>query len=230
MNSHRAMVNVWIAAADNNTSVVNEFLTQGGSPNAKDHNGYTPIHAAASYGHLDLLQLLISRGGDVNVQDNEGDTPLHHVEDLKTAIALVKEYKADCTIKNSDGLTAAEFIEEDDEHPEIVKFLKNYGQGIDLETELVNEQLRKEEEERMKPRKRLANDATRHADQFDVKYTMENPEDIPEEILQDKKQQLEQILNSENPEEGLRDFLRQTVRESMLLQEEQSSYKRQRDQ
>lgn len=224
------MVNVWIAAADNNTSVVNEFLTQGGSPNVKDENGYTPIHAAASYGHLDLLQLLISNGGDVNIQDNEGDTPLHHVEDLKTAIALVKDYKANPTIKNSDGLTAAEFIEEDDEHPEVVKFLKNFAQGIDLETELVSEQLRKEEQESQKPRKRLANDASGHTERFDVKYTMENPEDLPEEILQERKQQLEQIINSENPEEGLRDFLRQTVRENMLKPEDQLTHKRQRDQ
>lgn len=36
--------------------------------NAQDENGYSCMHAAASYGHLDLLRYLVQRGGDVNIR------------------------------------------------------------------------------------------------------------------------------------------------------------------
>ncbi len=36
--------------------------------NAQDENGYSCLHAAASYGHLDLLRYLVQRGGNVNIR------------------------------------------------------------------------------------------------------------------------------------------------------------------
>ncbi|GAW10015.1 ankyrin repeat protein [Lentinula edodes] len=59
------------------------------SPNAPDPNTYTPMHAAASYGHIHVLEYLISRGGDVNVIDSDGDTPIYTVENIDTAQYLV---------------------------------------------------------------------------------------------------------------------------------------------
>ena len=50
-----------------------ELLDEGVSPSAKDENTYTPIHAAASWGHTEVLRLLLSRGGDVNVADEDGE-------------------------------------------------------------------------------------------------------------------------------------------------------------
>ena len=96
--------NIWIAAADNQRQIVEQYINSNEyTPNSKDPNGYTAIHAAASYGHLNLLQYLIEKGGDINIQDNEGDTPLHHVEDLKTAKYIVEKLGASYKIKTMMG-------------------------------------------------------------------------------------------------------------------------------
>ena len=99
-NNPTMVSNIWIAAADNQRQIVEHYITSGEfTPNSKDPNGYTPIHAAASYGHINLLQYLIDNGGDINIQDNEGDTPLHHVEDVKSAKYLIENLHADYKVK-----------------------------------------------------------------------------------------------------------------------------------
>ena len=51
--------------------------------------GYTPLHEAASSGHLNVLELLLQHGSDVNCLTNTGCTPLHlaaingHLNSLK---------------------------------------------------------------------------------------------------------------------------------------------------
>lgn len=69
------MANIWVAASDGNLGRVAELLASGLSPNVKDENSYTPMHAAASYGHLAMLDILIAHGGDINLTDDDGDTP-----------------------------------------------------------------------------------------------------------------------------------------------------------
>ncbi|KAK6363657.1 hypothetical protein TWF730_001078 [Orbilia blumenaviensis] len=120
------MSNIWIAASDGNTSQVLSYLSTNPSlVNAKDENGYTPIHAAASYGHLDLLRDLIrNHGGDVNLRDDDGDTPLFTAETVEVAKCLVEELGADWEAKNDSGLTAAEAISEDDSYPLVAEYLQ----------------------------------------------------------------------------------------------------------
>ncbi|KAK6335582.1 hypothetical protein TWF696_002350 [Orbilia brochopaga] len=121
------MSNIWIAASDGNTAQVLAFLSSNTAlVNAKDENGYTPIHAAASYGHLDLLRKLVTEhGGDVNVRDDDGDTPLFTAETVEVARCLVEELGADWAHKNDSGVTAAEAIEEDDQYPLVVAYLRS---------------------------------------------------------------------------------------------------------
>ncbi|KAG7706311.1 hypothetical protein KL914_003206 [Ogataea haglerorum] len=120
------MSNIWIAASDNKLDKVREYIESGSyTANSKDPNGYTPMHAAASYGNLDLLKYLVSQGGDINIQDYDGDTPLHHVETLEAAKFLVEELKADFQIKNKDGLTPAKYQEEEDEYPQLIEYLSS---------------------------------------------------------------------------------------------------------
>lgn len=125
-------MNIWVAAADNNVEKVNEYLSSKQfTPNSKDSNGYTPIHAAAEYAHLELLKSLILDGGDINIKDNDGDTPLHACESAEAAKWLVS-LGADLTIKNNDGLTPLQKAEEDEDFPELIAYLRKESGGEDL--------------------------------------------------------------------------------------------------
>ena len=67
--------------------------------------GHTPLHVAASSGHLNILELLLHHGGDVNCLTNTGHTPLHlaasghHIE----CIMLLLAYGADDSIVDNSG-------------------------------------------------------------------------------------------------------------------------------
>ncbi|QPG76022.1 hypothetical protein FOA43_003408 [Brettanomyces nanus] len=118
--------NIWIATADDKRDVVKSLIETGRfTANSKDANGYTPMHAAASYGNNDLLEYLILKGGDVNIQDNDGDTPLHHTESLATAKLLIEKNNADYTVRNSDGQTALEALLDDNDSPELIQYLQS---------------------------------------------------------------------------------------------------------
>lgn len=115
--------NIWVAAADNKIALVKSLIESGKyRPNSADPNGFTPIHAAASYGNLELLRYLLDNGGDPNVQDSDGDTPLHHTESLDVAKVLVQEYSANYRLKNKDGFTVKEYFIEENEFPELIRF------------------------------------------------------------------------------------------------------------
>lgn len=198
--------NIWVAAADNQVKIVESYLDGGDfTPNSKDPNGYTPIHAAASYGHIGLLKLLIKRGGDINVQDSEGDAPLHHVEDIKTAKLMVEELKADWKITNNEGQIPAEYIEEDDEFPELAQYLRSLSHDQPRTTSVSGDDS-------------LASlPAPGNIDGHQIRYTMENEAPSEEDSIDDeeRRKKIELILNSENPEEALRDLVRSAVQEGM---------------
>ncbi|KAM9905598.1 hypothetical protein OXX79_002055 [Metschnikowia pulcherrima] len=190
--------NIWVAAADNQVEIVEKYLTSNEfSANAKDPNGYTPIHAAASYGHLDLLKMLVSNGGDINIQDNEGDTPLHHAEDVVTAKFIVEELKADFKITNEEGQTAADYIEEEGEYPELAQYLRSLSHD---KPETTNGSALEGLP--------IPGSVDGHA----IRYSME--EDVGD-IDPESRRKLEEIANSENPEEALRELVTSAVRKGL---------------
>ncbi|KAM9937644.1 hypothetical protein OXX80_002812 [Metschnikowia pulcherrima] len=190
--------NIWVAAADNQVEIVEKYLTSNEfSANAKDANGYTPIHAAASYGHLDLLKMLVSNGGDINIQDNEGDTPLHHAEDVVTAKFIVEELKADFKITNEEGQTAADYVEEEGEYPELAQYLRSLSHD---KPETTNGSALEGLP--------IPGSVDGHA----IRYSME--EDVGD-IDPESRRKLEEIANSENPEEALRELVTSAVRKGL---------------
>ncbi|KAJ2841876.1 hypothetical protein IWW36_006110 [Coemansia brasiliensis] len=97
--------NIWTAASEGNIERVKELIDSNRRlVNAKDANGYTPLHAAASWKHLQLLKYLLDNGGEVNIVDSDGDTPLHICEDKQCAELLLK-HGADMEKKNKEGLS-----------------------------------------------------------------------------------------------------------------------------
>lgn len=124
-------MNIWIAAADNQIDKVKHFIETGLSANAKDENGYTPLHAAAEYGRLELIEYLVGEGADVNIRDNDGDTPLHATESSNVAEILVR-LGADVRTRNLDGLTPLEKALEEQDFPELIEYLrKANGENFD---------------------------------------------------------------------------------------------------
>ncbi|CCX31129.1 ankyrin repeat protein [Pyronema domesticum] len=126
--------NIWIAASDNDVASVNAFLVADASlVNSKDENGYTALHAAASYNHLDLLRSLVNiHGGNANIQDDDGDTPLFVCETVEAAQCLVEELGADVEHRNEEGKTAAEAIEEDGSCPLVAAYLRSKMAAAEL--------------------------------------------------------------------------------------------------
>lgn len=128
-------MNIWIASADNLADKVKHYIEKEGmSPNSKDENGYTPLHAAAEWGHMELIAYLVEKGGDLNITDSDGDTPLHATENVEMAKLLV-ELGADPKKKNSDGLTPLEKAQEEDpmELSDLITFYRELN-GEKVET------------------------------------------------------------------------------------------------
>ncbi|CAK9096931.1 unnamed protein product [Durusdinium trenchii] len=105
--------NLWTAASDGDQARVEALMAlEGFQPSSQDENGYTPVMAAASWGHAELLSLLLSREPhSANVADTDGDAPLHHVaqaceleaDQLRPVLRLLLEAKADVNARNAEG-------------------------------------------------------------------------------------------------------------------------------
>ena len=114
-----------LLAADASPSLLPMLRSEPELVHAHDANGYTLLHALASYNHLDLLRELVNAfHGDPNIRDNDGETPLFVVETVEAAKCLVDELAADLTTKNEDGSTAEEKIAEEQDYPEVAAWLR----------------------------------------------------------------------------------------------------------
>lgn len=67
-NSHRHAPDAWIPAVK---YLIEEIKAD---PNARDHNGYNPLHHAAARGDNELIQYLMSKGTDVKALSRRGQT------------------------------------------------------------------------------------------------------------------------------------------------------------
>lgn len=207
------VANIWVAASDGDLQTVKSLIESGHfTPNSKDPNGYTPIHAAVSYGHTDLLKYLVEKGGDINIQDTEGDSPLHHVEDLKMAKLLVETYKADWKQKNEEGQIPADYIEEDSEFPEVVQYLRSLNHDNPNNDANILDSLPKPE------------DVTDHQ----IRYSYENQGDITIDINDEQRLKLKEIVEGENPEEKLTEFLKKQVHDQFYSNNEESENSKKR--
>ncbi|KAK9322963.1 hypothetical protein V1517DRAFT_321849 [Lipomyces orientalis] len=195
------MANLWIAASDNNIPVVRALLaTQTHTPNDRDPHGYTPLHAAASYSHIDLLRYLVSEGGDVNITDEDSETPLFVVETVEAAKVLVEELGADWTHKNSEGYTAREkFEKEIEEDGETLEGVVEYLRGLEIgafAAKGLEDELR---------------DA--FPEGTSVRLAFESvSEDLDNEQIEERRKKIEELLQSDNPEEGIRHLVEEAVR------------------
>ncbi len=94
-NTHRHVPDGWLPAV--------KFLVEelGADVNARDHNGYTPLHHAASRGDNELIRYLVSRGADAKAVSRSGQTtvdmangPVQRVQPFPETVALLESLGA----------------------------------------------------------------------------------------------------------------------------------------
>ncbi len=91
-NSHRHVPDAWLPAV--------KFLVEelGADVNARDHNGYTPLHHAAARGDNELILYLVSKGADPTAIARSGQTtadmangPVQRIQPFPETIALLEK-------------------------------------------------------------------------------------------------------------------------------------------
>jgi ankyrin repeat protein len=94
-NTHRHVPDGWLPAV--------RFLVEelGADVNARDHNGYTPLHHAASRGDNELIKYLVSKGADPKAVSRTGQTtvdmangPVQRVQPYPDTIKLLESLGA----------------------------------------------------------------------------------------------------------------------------------------
>ena len=74
--TEKELVVVFLASEKGDIEVIKQQLAAGWDVNAKDDNGWTPLHHAVPNGHKEIAELLIAEGANVNAKDERGKTPL----------------------------------------------------------------------------------------------------------------------------------------------------------
>lgn len=69
---------LWLASLQGNDGRIRGLVEQGADPKSGTRFGETPLHVAASRGHLKPIIYLANHGGAINARTSNGWTPLHH--------------------------------------------------------------------------------------------------------------------------------------------------------
>ena len=76
--------------------------------------GWTPLHYAATHGHLKVIALLLDKHAYIDAESPNGSTPLMMAAHYGTpeAVKLLLESGADPLLKNQQGLSAIDFAQQ----------------------------------------------------------------------------------------------------------------------
>ena len=97
-----------MAALKGNLDLCRKLVERGADVNK---TGWTPLHYAATNGHVEVMNLLLEHHAYIDAESPNGTTPLMMAAQYGTAAAvkLLLEAGADATLRNQLGLTAIDF-------------------------------------------------------------------------------------------------------------------------
>lgn len=104
-----------LAVDENDLQSVNILLDAGVDVNFRDADGETPLHLACFEGNPDIVRVLLEHGAQINSLNGAGDTALHiaGAERHTELVTLLKDNGADQSIRNIDGMTPREWVDDD---------------------------------------------------------------------------------------------------------------------
>ena len=99
-----------IAALKGNLELATKLIEKGADINK---TGWTPLHYAASSGHLAIIALLLDNSAYIDAESPNRTTPLMMAAMYGSpqAVKLLLQEGADPTLKNQQGLTALQFAQ-----------------------------------------------------------------------------------------------------------------------
>lgn len=111
--------------------VIIHLASLGCDLNARDDNGYTPLHICM-YSRISIdeklaiVKFFIDQGVDLNTVNNKGYTPLHLAASLGLTdiVLLLIDNGADVDARTVDGNLAEELAHE---YPELSRVIANYS-------------------------------------------------------------------------------------------------------
>jgi ankyrin repeat protein len=99
-----------LAALQGQLALCSQLITKGADVNK---TGWTPLHYAATHGHLDVMRLLLENHAYIDAASPNGSTPLMMAAQYGTdeAVQLLLDEGADPMLKNQKSLTAIDFAQ-----------------------------------------------------------------------------------------------------------------------
>ena len=97
-----------LAALKGQLALCRTLIDKGADVNK---TGWTPLHYAATGGHLDVIRLLLDESAYIDAESPNGSTPLMMAAGYGSvsAVKLLLEEGADPTLKNQQGMSAWDF-------------------------------------------------------------------------------------------------------------------------
>ncbi|MEO5795274.1 MAG: ankyrin repeat domain-containing protein [Rhodoferax sp.] len=112
-----------IAALEGQLDICTQLIAKNADVNK---TGWTPLHYAASRGHLDVIRLLLDNYAFIDAASPNGTTPLMMAAQYGSddAVKLLLDEGADPLLKNQKNLTAIDFAQKAD-RPATVELVSN---------------------------------------------------------------------------------------------------------